>query len=265
MKRSILSEALSRAKLKNLPEIAVLAAEPWAYRNRIRLLVQRQPDFALCYRRGGSHATVAVAQCPIAAPLLQRAIEVITANGSGLGLADLCEEIELFTNSTSDKLLMSAHSLNSPRNGAALLEKSCTGLAESIPELFGATLFAHGDDENHGQVLARWGEPSFTYHSAGCDYQVSLGSFFQVNRFLVDPLADLVTKGRRGKLAWDLYAGVGLFALRLAAVSRKFSRWKLLLLRGRPGFQSPRYIPQNGPHAHAGFSSAAVPRKNSPA
>ena len=124
MKRSILSEALSRAKLKNLPEIAVLAAEPWAYRNRIRLLVQRQPEFALCYRRGGSHATVAVAQCPIAAPLLQRAIEVITADGSGLGLADLCEEIELFTNSTGDKLLMSAHSLNSPRNGAALLEKS---------------------------------------------------------------------------------------------------------------------------------------------
>ena len=65
------------------------------------------------------------------------------------------------------------------------------------------------------------GEPSFTYHSAGCEYQVSLGSFFQVNRFLVDPLADLVTKGRSGKLAWDLYAGVGLFALRLAASFEK--------------------------------------------
>ena len=59
---------------------------PLAYRNRIRLLVQRQPEFALCYRRGGSHATVAVSQCPIAAPLLQRAIEVITERGSELGL-----------------------------------------------------------------------------------------------------------------------------------------------------------------------------------
>ena len=221
MKRSILGEALSRARLKNLPEIAVLAAEPWAYRNRIRLLVQRQPEFALCYRRGGSHATVAVSGCSIAAPLLQRAIEVITDSGSELGLADLCEEIELFTNSTCDKLLLSAHSLNSPRNGAELLEKVCSGLATTMPELSGAALFAHGDDENHGQVLARWGEPSLKYHAVGHDYRVSLGSFFQVNRFLVDPLAKLVTEGRRGKLAWDLYSGVGLFALRLTASFEK--------------------------------------------
>ena len=86
-----------------------------------------------------------------------------------------------------------------------------------MPELCGAALFAHGDDENHGQVLARWGEPSIQYHAAGYEYRVSLGSFFQVNRFLIDPLAKLVTAGRSGKLAWDLYAGVGLFALRLTA------------------------------------------------
>ena len=217
MKCSILQEALSRARLKNLPEIGMLAAEPLGYRNRIRLLVQRQPEFTLCYRRSGSHATVAVSQCPIAAPLLRRAIEAITERGSELGLGDLCEEIELFTNESGDKLLMSAHSLNSPRNGAELLEKVCTGLATSMPELCGSALFAHGDDENQGQVLARWGEPSIKYQTAGYEYRVSLGSFFQVNRFLVDPLAKLVTEGRSGKLAWDLYAGVGLFALRLTA------------------------------------------------
>jgi 23S rRNA (uracil1939-C5)-methyltransferase len=221
MKRSILGEALSRTGLKKVPEIAVLAAEPWAYRNRIRLLVQLEPEFALCYRRGGSHATVAVSQCPIAAPLLQRAIVEITARGNELGLANLCEEIELFTNSTGDKLLLSAHSVNSPRNGAELLEKVCSGLSTSITELSGATLFAHGDDENHGQVLAKWGEPALTYRAAGHDYRVSLGSFFQVNRGLVDPLAELVTEGRSGKLAWDLYAGVGLFALRLAGSFEK--------------------------------------------
>jgi 23S rRNA (uracil1939-C5)-methyltransferase len=217
MKRSILQEALLRARLKKLPEIAVLAANPWAYRNRIRLLVQRLPEFALCYRRGGSHASVAVSQCPIAAPLLQRAINVITEQGSELGLADLCEEIELFTGPADDKLLMSAHSLNSPRNGAEVLEKLCSALAMHLPELCGAALFAHGDDENHGQVLARWGESSLKYHAAGYEYQVSHGSFFQVNRFLIDALAKLVTAERSGTLAWDLYAGVGLFSLPLTA------------------------------------------------
>ncbi len=33
---------------------------------------------------------------------------------------------------------------------------------------------------------------------------------------MVDPLLDLVTDGLRGKVAWDLFAGVGLFARRLA-------------------------------------------------
>jgi 23S rRNA (uracil1939-C5)-methyltransferase len=221
MKRSILQEALTRARLKNLPEIAVLAADPWSYRNRIRLLVQRQPEFALCYRQSGSHASVAVSQCPIAAPLMQRAIEVISERGSALGLADLCEEIELFSNSTGDKLLMSAHSLNSPHNGAELLHKVCSGINVSVPEFCGAALFAHGDEENHGQVLARWGEPSLKYLAAEYEYRVSLGSFFQVNRSLIDPLARLVTEGRSGTLAWDLYAGVGLFARRLTASFEK--------------------------------------------
>jgi 23S rRNA (uracil1939-C5)-methyltransferase len=44
---------------------------------------------------------------------------------------------------------------------------------------------------------------------------VSIGSFFQVNRFLIDPLVGLVTREAAGTLAWDLYAGVGLFARHL--------------------------------------------------
>jgi len=37
-----------------------------------------------------------------------------------------------------------------------------------------------------------------------------------VNRWLVDELAKCVTGGHDGGLAWDLFAGVGLFARRLA-------------------------------------------------
>ncbi len=51
----------------------------------------------------------------------------------------------------------------------------------------------------------------------GFDYRVSLGSFFQVNRFLVDGLVDLVAANRAGGQAWDLYAGVGLFSRALTS------------------------------------------------
>ncbi len=48
------------------------------------------------------------------------------------------------------------------------------------------------------------------------DYRVDQGAFFQVNRWLVDELVECVTDERHGGLAWDLFAGVGLFARQLA-------------------------------------------------
>ena len=57
---------------------------------------------------------------------------------------------------------------------------------------------------------------SLIYHAAGFDYRVDHGAFFQVNRWLVDALVECVTDGHHGELAWDLFAGVGLFARRLA-------------------------------------------------
>jgi 23S rRNA (uracil1939-C5)-methyltransferase len=52
-------------------------------------------------------------------------------------------------------------------------------------------------------------------------YWITRGGFFQVNRFLVERLVALVTDGRSGGLAWDLFAGVGLFSRVLA---RRFER-----------------------------------------
>ena len=54
------------------------------------------------------------------------------------------------------------------------------------------------------------------YKAAGDVFQISRGSFFQVNRFLVDALVKEVIGDSAGKHAVDLYAGVGLFSLALA-------------------------------------------------
>jgi 23S rRNA (uracil1939-C5)-methyltransferase len=66
------------------------------------------------------------------------------------------------------------------------------------------------------RLLAQAGEQSLLYAAARREYTVSIGSFFQVNRFLIDRLVEIVTHGASGKLAWDLYAGVGLFSAALA-------------------------------------------------
>jgi 23S rRNA (uracil1939-C5)-methyltransferase len=72
-----------------------------------------------------------------------------------------------------------------------------------------------------------WGAPGLSYsvsslepHTSnlepGLSYWVPRGAFFQVNRFLLPELLTLVTGNRSGQLAWDLYAGVGLFSRALA-------------------------------------------------
>jgi 23S rRNA (uracil1939-C5)-methyltransferase len=88
---------------------------------------------------------------------------------------------------------------------------------------------ATGRDGDRGvgessRTIAQWGAPSLAYHAAGFDYRVDHGAFFQVNRWLVDGLTEAVASGRfarnadrqRSDLAWDLFAGVGLFARKLA-------------------------------------------------
>jgi 23S rRNA (uracil1939-C5)-methyltransferase len=47
-------------------------------------------------------------------------------------------------------------------------------------------------------------------------FRVSRNSFFQVNRFLIDPLVECAIAGAKGQWAIDLYAGVGLFSVKLA-------------------------------------------------
>jgi len=57
-----------------------------------------------------------------------------------------------------------------------------------------------------------WAADGLTYVVGDESYWVSRGSFFQVNRSMLDMLVKLVTADRSGQLAWDLYAGVGLFS-----------------------------------------------------
>jgi len=67
------------------------------------------------------------------------------------------------------------------------------------------------------KVLAQSGVKAIRYRTNSHEYQVSAGAFFQVNRHLIDDLVSVVTGNVRGDFALDLYAGVGLFSMALAA------------------------------------------------
>jgi 23S rRNA (uracil1939-C5)-methyltransferase len=209
LKLSILRETLERARLAPLTEIVPVYAEPLAYRNRVRLHVQREP-FALCYKKRASHANLPVNRCPIAAPLLERSMEVVSRI-CGEFIREF-EEIEFFTNDSESELLVSLWVRQQVKDLSSTLKGFCEVIQQELPELAGATVFSVRDPKSPEKKLAEWGAQALTYRVADSTYRVSAGSFFQVNRFLVDRLVELVTANFSGGVVWDLYAGVGLFA-----------------------------------------------------
>jgi 23S rRNA (uracil1939-C5)-methyltransferase len=211
-KETILRETLERGGVVPPEQIAVLAADPWAYRNRVRLAfdVNGRPG----YRSRKSHTLIPIAECPIAAPLLIAAAE---AAGDALDRvpANLRpKEILLFSDAAESALMATWFAAE---DAGIRLESLAKNLHERIPQLRSAQLATDGRPGHPARTLAKWGEPSITYRAAGFDYRVDHGAFFQVNRWLVDALVDNVTAGQSGVLAWDLFAGVGLFARRLTA------------------------------------------------
>lgn len=211
-KQAILRETLERAGVQAPGEIGVLSGDPWAYRNRIR--VAFDADGNPGYRGRRSHDVVPICECPIAAPLL-----VAAAQAAGEILARVPanlrpHELLLFCD-PAEAALLATFFVAGPNQ--LRLESLADGLHASVPQLAGAQLATGGRPGRPPQTLAHWGEQSLAYLAAGFSYRVDHGAFFQVNRWLIDAFVSHVVQNSQGVLAWDLYAGVGLFARQLAA------------------------------------------------
>ena len=212
LKQQILRETVTRANVSIPAEIGILAGEPWSYRNRIRLALTRESELA--YRGRRSHDLIAIRECPIAAPLLLRTAtqvaEFLSKNPSPIPVS----ELELFTNQNESELLLTLFTETAP---ASNTQEWLTSLQSALqPQASGIRLQLN-DGGLSPRILASMGQPSLNYTAAGFSYRVDHGAFFQVNRHLIDDFASLVMGNHSGNLAWDLYAGVGLFARQLSA------------------------------------------------
>src|SRR5215469_802490 len=99
IKTAILKENLRRlAKLEWASEIVVHGSPPWNYRNRTRLQVRAEGEFALGYFQLGSHILLPVEECPISSPLINRAITTLWKLGRDGKIPAELREIELFAN-----------------------------------------------------------------------------------------------------------------------------------------------------------------------
>lgn len=199
-KREILRESLARlGKIEWNDEIPVISAEPWGYRNRTQLRIWKGGKTAeVGFMAAASHRFVAADECPINSPKLNEVHAKLREMARAKRFPHFLHELELFTNETDVQLNVRGNKQRPAKSFFEWLGSEIDGL---LP----------------GEYLE--------YPSGEDLFRVGSRSFFQVNRFLTDRLAQTAVEGYGSDgsngSALDLYAGVGLLTLPLA---RRFAQ-----------------------------------------
>jgi 23S rRNA (uracil1939-C5)-methyltransferase len=241
--------ALLDAASLTLPELQLHASPPLGYRNRIRLtLAEVAGQLRAGYLTNPQPATdnlqlafLPITQCPIAAPILWRTTESFLAlinESPNPWLRNphfKLDQLELFTSANESALQLTLYIRTAaktlPTKLIAAFATLCESLRTKIPALIGAGIailpIASSQRSRRTEIPKpgpTWGAPGLNYSVSQPatsnlqppTYWVPRTAFFQINRFLLPELLTLVTSNRTGQLAWDLYAGVGLFTRALA-------------------------------------------------
>lgn len=223
IKEAILRDTLKRIGRIEWPgPVAVHASAPWQYRNRAQWKIRPAPAHgaetmgsgsAIGYFRARSSTLCPIETCPVISPKL---LETFTILREALASGDLpssLSEIEAFASNDDNELLLNIMCASPARLREQLLQKFATLIPAARSILV--------QDSSTGQMSLHG--PGFIHYSAlQRTFRIAHLSFFQVNRFLLEELAATVARlAGTGELAFDLYAGVGLFSVLLAG---KFSR-----------------------------------------
>jgi 23S rRNA (uracil1939-C5)-methyltransferase len=211
LKESVLRESLARAGAPWEGEIVRHASPASGWRLRASLHFARgEGGPRLGLRQEGTRRVVDVESCLQLSEPMNRAARALHGALAGRPQAARVHGLEL---------------LEAP-DGSALVAVLETGLARSeAPALAGlgsaASLRGLGVRTRDGSLEWLTGSPFVEAQALGMALRAHAASFFQANRFLYEELArtvvGLVPEG--GSRLVDLYAGVGLFALPLAARS----------------------------------------------
>ena len=253
LKQNRLTQLFAEANIPATPQVQTHAANPWHYRNRIRIRLEPAIDgnFALGYNQHASNIFLPIHTCPISAPILLQTAQALTAlaraNPAVAKWLTATAELELFTTPDESLVQLTLLLTTAPDIPTGQIARTfsslCDELKQHIPQLTGAgvEILRNTRANSHKLRASRRSAASFTaptWGSPGLLYPVTLNghaeplwvsraSFFQVNRFLVETLVaiaviDLPAASSPAAaplpdtLAWDLFAGVGLFTRALA-------------------------------------------------
>jgi 23S rRNA (uracil1939-C5)-methyltransferase len=195
-KADILREQLERiGGLRNFPAVEIVAApDPWNYRNHLQFHITR--DGKLGFQRAHSNQTFAIRECHLPEKAINQLWPLVDVEPI-LGL----ERISLRVGVDEEAMLILESSEPQP------VDFSIEDLAVSVVQMgpTGSVVLA-GSDHIVMEILSRY-------------FQVSAGSFFQVNRLQAEAMIKCLTdqlSPEKDMTVVDVYCGVGLFSAFLA-------------------------------------------------
>ena len=195
VKRGIVIEQLERIGGLQSPPVAEMIAAPsaWNYRNQMQFHIGPEGKLGLVHQDGSK--VLELRECHLPLPAVDELWHLIRVEEK----LDI-ERVSVRAD-TQDETMIIFQAQESPSQEVEVL--AGTSVAWSTPASW--------------QVLA--GEPALEMRVLGEMLRVSPDAFFQVNTALTSELVRQVLQAARiapGQLAFDLYAGVGLFSLFLA-------------------------------------------------
>ena len=158
--------------------IEILSADEFGYRSRAEIKIQRTEDgiAQLGFFQANSHEVCNVTECPVLLPEANRALERLH---------------------TKPKLV--------PKKATRIFLVVSDDETVMVP--------ATGENAKAAEIDA---QGTIHQHIAGFEFTFGVRSFFQGNRLLIEQLVSAATDDARGEIAFDLYAGAGLFSLPVA-------------------------------------------------
>jgi 23S rRNA (uracil1939-C5)-methyltransferase len=210
VKEAVLRESLARAGVPYDGAVAVHASPEQGWRMRAALHFELSRDeLRLGLRQEGTRRVVDVESCLQLSSRMNEAARTVRAALSGrAALLPHLRGLDLLESPEGDTLVATLETTLRPRDARGL-----AALGRESPLLAGFGVAC-------GERLA-WlhGSPYVEARVLGQTLRTHARSFFQGNRYLLETLASEVRDlmPREGERILDLYSGVGLFALPLAA------------------------------------------------
>ncbi len=195
---------------------------PWHYRNKARL--HRKPGGKLGYYQEKSNSLVSFSDCLLLSERMNRWIRLVQEL-----LADGFPEIKTLTfrENTKGEGLLLLEGLTSQVFLRKQNPKFAVLAGEGLRSVWG------GDSRDRLELL--WGDDMFSQTILHLTFQVSPGSFLQVNSRQTDVLYTQVLDWANlsgEEIVWDLYSGIGTLTLALPSKAKKVTgieRTRLLL------------------------------------